>query len=385
MASGLPATPPTALAPGFRFHPSDEELVQYYLKRKVCGKAIAFDAIAEVDIYKKEPWNLGGESKLKSRDMEWYFFSALDRKYGNGGRVNRATSYGYWKATGNDRSVLHGSRIVGMKKTLVFHSGRAPGGQRTNWIMHEYRLVDDELVKALRDSYVVCRVFLKSEIGPPHKDRYAPFIEEEWDDDKTGSSQGGKSVDEAIVDSKACIEESDLEQDAQSTTLRQSEHLKNSGSVLSLSPSERLEDCPLTCTVNKESTIFPNKRSRHDDLNPQHSDASESSLMTIQECTITKKISRTPPATFDISDGNATLPPSYLKYITYLEDKQWTWPMLYIIFPYFLSLANGRALSINLVVNTTQPSPKLRNRTFCCCPLYCCFRNHFCYWAFVNL
>ncbi|RVW97618.1 NAC domain containing protein 50 [Vitis vinifera] len=207
MASGLPATPPTALAPGFRFHPSDEELVQYYLKRKVCGKAIAFDAIAEVDIYKKEPWNLGGRiltplsRKLylfpvnllrmrsfhlsRSRDMEWYFFSALDRKYGNGGRVNRATSYGYWKATGNDRSVLHGSRIVGMKKTLVFHSGRAPGGQRTNWIMHEYRLVDDELVKALR---------------------------EEWDDDKTGSSQGGKSGDEAIVDSKACVEESDLEQ-----------------------------------------------------------------------------------------------------------------------------------------------------------------------------
>lgn len=147
-----------------------------------------------------------------------------------------------------------------------------------------------------KDSYVVCRVFLKSEIGPPHKDRYAPFIEEEWDDDKTGSSQGGKSVDEAIVDSKACIEESDLEQDAQSTTLRQSEHLKNSGSVLSLSPSERLEDCPLTCTVNKESTIFPNKRSRHDDLNPQHSDASESSLMTIQECTITKKSS--PPSIF---------------------------------------------------------------------------------------
>ena len=63
-----------------------------------------------------------------------------------------------------------------------------------------------------KDSYVVCRVFLKSEIGPPHKDRYAPFIEEEWDDDKTGSSQGGKSGDEAIVDSKACVEESDLEQ-----------------------------------------------------------------------------------------------------------------------------------------------------------------------------
>lgn len=95
-------------------------------------------------------FEVAGESKLKSRDMEWYFFSALDRKYGNGGRVNRATNDGYWKATGNDRSVAHGSKVVGMKKTLVFHNGRAPGGLRTNWIMHEYRLVDDELVKELR-------------------------------------------------------------------------------------------------------------------------------------------------------------------------------------------------------------------------------------------
>lgn len=85
---------------------------------------------------------------MKTRDQEWYFFSALDKKYGNGARMNRATSKGYWKATGNDRHVRHDSRTVGLKKTLVFHSGRAPDGVRTNWVMHEYRLVEDELEKA---------------------------------------------------------------------------------------------------------------------------------------------------------------------------------------------------------------------------------------------
>lgn len=46
------------LGPGFRFHPTDEELVRYYLRRKVCGKSVRFHAISEIDIYKVEPWDL---------------------------------------------------------------------------------------------------------------------------------------------------------------------------------------------------------------------------------------------------------------------------------------------------------------------------------------
>jgi hypothetical protein len=50
------------LPPGFRFHPTDQELVAFYLKRKVCGKRIEFDVVAEVDLYKCEPWDLPGRS-----------------------------------------------------------------------------------------------------------------------------------------------------------------------------------------------------------------------------------------------------------------------------------------------------------------------------------
>ncbi|KAJ8490449.1 hypothetical protein OPV22_012170 [Ensete ventricosum] len=176
------ASSSAALAPGFRFHPTDEELVGYYLRRKICGRPLRVDAIAEVDLYKCESWDLPGRSRIRSRDLEWYFFSALDRKYSNRSRTNRATGHGFWKMTGKDRPVRHRARVVGMKKTLVFHAGRAPHGSRTNWVMHEYRLEDEELAHSgvPQDAYVVCRIFQKSGSGLQNGAQHgAPFVEEE--------------------------------------------------------------------------------------------------------------------------------------------------------------------------------------------------------------
>lgn len=57
-AQEKPSRLSSMLGPGFRFHPTDEELVQYYLRRKVSGKGFRFDAISDVDVYKTEPWDL---------------------------------------------------------------------------------------------------------------------------------------------------------------------------------------------------------------------------------------------------------------------------------------------------------------------------------------
>lgn len=44
--------------PGFRFHPTDEELVGFYLRRKVDKKSFSIELIKQVDIYKFDPWDL---------------------------------------------------------------------------------------------------------------------------------------------------------------------------------------------------------------------------------------------------------------------------------------------------------------------------------------
>ncbi|XP_021844800.2 NAC domain-containing protein 76-like [Spinacia oleracea] len=153
-----------SVPPGFRFHPTDEELLYYYLKKKVSYEAIDLDVIREVDLNKLEPWDLKDRCKIGSGPQnEWYFFSHKDKKYPTGTRTNRATAAGFWKATGRDKAIYLGNnaRRIGMRKTLVFYTGRAPHGHKTDWIMHEYRLNDDDPQLQQEDGWVVCRVFKK--------------------------------------------------------------------------------------------------------------------------------------------------------------------------------------------------------------------------------
>ncbi|XP_068666696.1 NAC transcription factor 29-like [Aristolochia californica] len=160
-----------ALPPGFRFHPTDQELIIHYLQKKVSSSQTpAISIIADVDLYKFNPWELPGKALFGG--SEWFFFSPLDRKYPNGARPNRAAASGYWKATGTDKPILtaNGTKCLGVKKALVFYRGRPPKGQKTDWVMHEYRLLDtapnsQKIKGSMRlDDWVLCRVRQKSSL-----------------------------------------------------------------------------------------------------------------------------------------------------------------------------------------------------------------------------
>ncbi|KAF8406088.1 hypothetical protein HHK36_008168 [Tetracentron sinense] len=157
--------------PGFRFHPTEEELLDYYLRKKVAGQVIDLDVIQDVDLNKLEPWDIQEKCRIGSTPQnEWYFFSHKDKKYPTGTRTNRATGFGFWKATGRDKVIYSSFIRIGLRKTLVFYAGRAPHGQKSDWIMYEYRLdnstSDTNTSNSMEettyeDGWVVCRLFKK--------------------------------------------------------------------------------------------------------------------------------------------------------------------------------------------------------------------------------
>ncbi|XP_027121825.2 NAC domain-containing protein 83-like [Coffea arabica] len=160
------------LPPGFRFQPTDEEIVFQYLLRKTFSCPLPASIIPEINVCKHDPWDLPGDL-----EQDRYFFSNKEAKYPNGNRTNRATDTGYWKATGVDKQIVSSRRkpLLGLRKTLVFHKGKSPHGSRTDWIMHEYRLIltgktaccSQQTAKSSQSSsvqlgnWVLCHIFLK--------------------------------------------------------------------------------------------------------------------------------------------------------------------------------------------------------------------------------
>ncbi|CAA7391527.1 unnamed protein product [Spirodela intermedia] len=150
--------------PGFRFHPTEEELLDYYLKGAIQGKKLGKEVIATGNIYRHDPWELPMLARNGGR--EWYFFVPRDKRNSSGGRPNRTTARGFWKATGTDRAIRSLSdqkRLLGLRKTLVFYQGRAPRGRKTDWIMNEYRLVDATgCPPPAKEDVVLCKIYRKA-------------------------------------------------------------------------------------------------------------------------------------------------------------------------------------------------------------------------------
>ncbi|CAH1429932.1 unnamed protein product [Lactuca virosa] len=157
-----------SLPPGFRFCPTDEELVAHFLQRKASLLPFHPDIIPDLDLYPYDPWDLDGKAMVEGK--KWYFFSRRSQ--------NRVTANGYWKSCGGDEQIIssNGSKRIGVKKYYVFNLGEAPEGIKTNWIMQEFRVSDgaNSSRSRRRDNskmdWVICRVYEHDYDNDDHDD-----------------------------------------------------------------------------------------------------------------------------------------------------------------------------------------------------------------------
>ncbi|TVU32399.1 hypothetical protein EJB05_24129, partial [Eragrostis curvula] len=158
--------------PGFRFRPTDQDLVHYYLRKKAASETLDLDVIREIDVGRLEPWDLKDFCSIGTGPQdEWYFFSHMDQRHPSsaaGARRNsRRTAMGSWRSRGPDKDILllgtGGSRTrIGLRKTMEYYRR----GKMTNWTMHELRLADENAIPAEEEGcWVVCRVFRKKKTG----------------------------------------------------------------------------------------------------------------------------------------------------------------------------------------------------------------------------
>ncbi|GJV63719.1 NAC domain-containing protein [Tanacetum coccineum] len=158
------------LEPGYRFCPTDSELIVYYLKPKIeTGKQHPRCRYYEVNIYDSSPDELTAKPEYRSCENKWYFLTWTEQKHPNGIRPNRQTrNGGTWKASQACAPVQDVTeRVVGSKLSLVYLDEKK---RKTPWLMQEYTTKNPNIPKENRKhnsdknkmtDWVLCKIYKK--------------------------------------------------------------------------------------------------------------------------------------------------------------------------------------------------------------------------------
>ncbi|CAF1850524.1 unnamed protein product [Brassica napus] len=152
-----------AYPPGYRFVPTDAEIIYYYLKPFLPEnkKSWPIIPIHHANIYESNPQQLTAEYK-KGNLTEWFFISERTKIKRNGQKQKRVDhNGGYWHSKAVTKKIKVKKDVVGYKTTLNYFVGKQPNGERTNWLMQEYWLESSGHNKTVCIvDYALCKIYL---------------------------------------------------------------------------------------------------------------------------------------------------------------------------------------------------------------------------------
>jgi hypothetical protein len=144
MHRGRPPSLEASLPCGFRFNPTDAELIDHYLRNWVRNDALpCSDAVVGAEVYSTEPWNLVGEDEEMG-----YFFSHRTHQRKKSAYMSRRAGSGTWFPERKNPVIEEiNGRVIGYKQMLCFclseEDSDRPNKKRkksTGWVMYEYEL-----------------------------------------------------------------------------------------------------------------------------------------------------------------------------------------------------------------------------------------------------
>ncbi|XP_060182807.1 NAC domain-containing protein 53-like [Lycium barbarum] len=142
---------------GFRFHPTDEELINYLKNFVLRGVLPSTDVNKVVDLFgDSEPWQIIGASKERTS----YFLTPLKRFKNSTKKFARTVGKGTWKGQTSGKPINDGSKnIVGFKRSLKYHSDIKKDLMNDKWLMTEYFLPDEYIDKSgNKYNFILCKI-----------------------------------------------------------------------------------------------------------------------------------------------------------------------------------------------------------------------------------
>ncbi|KAL5744887.1 hypothetical protein ACOSQ2_028003 [Xanthoceras sorbifolium] len=165
------------LPPGFRFDPTDQQLILDYLFNKIHGNPLSSSTVViDCDIY--------GNGRLWKRLFEesetdtLYFFTRIKKKTSKGKRIDRVTDLGTWKVQSHKNIYFLGDHqkvnFIGSKGCFSFQPKKSFKERCGKWVMHEYMLDGCLLDQNNNNCYVLCRIKNKKGKKDRRTDTYGP-------------------------------------------------------------------------------------------------------------------------------------------------------------------------------------------------------------------